>query len=338
MSTLTALFRLWRVETTPKPNKKKGRNMKRLIEFKHKIILSLLIASALVVLAQPAAHAQNFGPWGPAVSVDPDRANGINTAFNDGCPIEGPDGLTLFFASNRAGVLDVWVASRPNENAPWASPERLPFPVNTTTSNEFCPTPLPGNRLLFVSTRSNLCGGAAPNPDIYSTQLHPVRGWLPPEHLGCEVNSGFEEFSPSQVEAKGMTILFFSSSRSTAPLHKIYMSLKQADGTWGTATLVNELNAAGASDARPNVRKDGLEIVFDSTRGGGPSQIYTAKRSSIFEPWSTPELLDANVNSPAFAQSRATISRDSTRLYFGSTRANQPGDQGSDIFVSTRSR
>ena len=41
------------------------------------------------------------------------------------------------------------------------------------------------------------------------------------------------------------------------------MSVQQPDGSWGTATLVNELNAAGASDARPNVRKDGLEIVFD---------------------------------------------------------------------------
>jgi hypothetical protein len=307
-------------------------------QFKKTLILPLLIALALVALAQPVAHAQNFGPWGLAVSVDPDRINGINTPFNDGCPIEAPDGHMLFFASNRSGVLDIWVASRPSENAPWASPERLPFPVNTTVANEFCPTPLPGNGLLFVSTRSNVCGGPGPNPDIYYTQLHPVRGWLPPEHLGCEVNSGFEEFSPSLLEADGMTILFFSSSRSDAPRHKIYMSVQQPDGSWGTATLINELNAAGASDARPNVRKDGLEIVFDSTRGGGLPQIYTARRSSILEPWSTPKLLDANVNSPAFAQTRASISRDGSRLCFGSTRANQPGDQGSDIFVSTRDR
>jgi Tol biopolymer transport system component len=313
--------------------------MNALTQFKKTLILPLLIAVALVVVcAQPAAHAQNFGPWGPAVSVDPDRSNGINTPFNDGCPIEGPDGYMLFFASNRDVVLDldIWVASRSSLGDPWASPEKLPFPVNTT-ANEFCPTPLAGNRLLFVSTRSNLCGGAGPNPDIYETQLHPVRGWLPPQHLGCEVNSGFEEFSPSLVEADGMTILFFSSSRSDHPRHKIYMSVQQPDGTWGTATLVNELNAAGASDARPNVRKDGLEIVFDSTRAGGPPQIYTATRSSILDPWSAPELLGPNVNLPAFAQSRPSISHDGRRLYFGSTRDNQQGDVGSDIFVSTRS-
>jgi Tol biopolymer transport system component len=314
--------------------------MNPLPPFKKTLILRLLIAVALaLVCAQPAAQAQNFGPWEPAVSVDPDRSIGINTSFNDGCPIEGPDGHMLFFASNRDGVLDIWVASRSSLGDPWVSPEKLPFPVNTTTSNEFCPTPLAGNRLLFVSTRSNLCGGAGPNPDIYESQLHPVKGWLPPQHLGCEVNSGFEEFSPSLVETDGMTILFFSSSRSnpSPPRHKIYMSVQQPDGSWGTATLVNELNAAGASDARPNVRKDGLEIVFDSTRGGGPSQIYTASRSSIFDPWSAPEPLGPNVNFPGFAQSRPSISHDGRRLHFGSTRDNQPGDVGSDIFVSTRS-
>ena len=112
----------------------------------------------------------------------------------------------------------------------------------------------------------------------------------------------------------------------------------QPDGSWATAP-VHELNRPGASDARPNVRHDGLEIVFDSTRAGGPPQIYSATRSSVFDPWSRPELLDTNVNLPGFAQTRPSISRDGRRLYFGSSRDNLPGDLpgGADVFVSTRS-
>jgi WD40-like Beta Propeller Repeat len=311
--------------------------MNALTQLKKTLILPLLTAVALVVVcAQPAAHAQNFGAWEPAVSVDPNRVNGVNTPFNDGCPIEAPDGHRLFLASDRSGDLDIWVAYRAITSDPWVLQERLPSPVNESPSNEFCPTPLPGNGLLFVSTRSNLCGGATNNADIYYTRFHPILGWLPPEHLGCEVNSGFEEFSPSLVEADGMTMLFFSSNRADGIRHKIYMSLLLPDGSWGTPTLVNEVNSA-ASDARPNVRKDGLEIVFDSTRGGGPPQIYSATRSSVLQLWSTPELLGPNVNLPAFAQSRPTISRDGKRLYFGSTRDNQPGDRGADVFMSTRS-
>lgn len=117
------------------------------------------------------------------------------------------------------------------------------------------------------------------------------------------------------------------------------MSVFQSDGTFSPATPVDELNVAGASDARPNVRKDGLEIVFDSTRAGGPPQVYSATRASIVEPWSLPALLDGNVNWAGFAQSRPSLSRDGTRLYFGSTRANVPGDLAgsADVFVATRS-
>jgi hypothetical protein len=299
-----------------------------------------LAALFAVLSTTTPLHAQQFGPWQGAVSVDPGRT-GVNTSANDGCPIEAADGLRLVIASNRSGTIglnDLWLASRANESDPWGAPVNLGRPVNSE-ANDFCPTPLPGNRLLFVSTRANHCGGSGNNPDIYYTQWNPVHGWREPEPLSCAVNSGFEEFSPSLVESEGVTMLFFSSNRDTAPAHKLYVSVFQADGTFTPAMPVDELNFPGGSDARPNVRKDGLEIVFDSTRAGGPPQIYTATRDSIFEPWSRPVRLDGAINAAGFAQTRPSLSRDGTRLYFGSTRANVPGDMvnSADVFVATRS-
>lgn len=287
----------------------------------------------------PAALAQNFGEWGSPVSLDPDRAIGINTPFNDGCPIESPDGHTLYFATDRSGnQLDIWTASRGLENG-W-DVEPLAFPVNTLAA-EFCPTPLRGRQLLFVSTRANNCGGIGPNADIYHSRRDDQGNWLKPEPLGCNINSGGAEFSPSLVEAEGETMLFFSSDRGTPGKHRIYVSFLEPDGTWRAAEEVHQLNATGFSDARPNVRKDGLEIVWDSTRDGGPSQIYAATRPSIFESWSDPRRLDTCplecVNDPSQAQSRPSLSRDGTRLYFGSTRANAIlGGVQSDIYVATR--
>ena len=286
----------------------------------------------------PTAYAQNFGEWGVPASIDPSRLL-VNTTRNDGCPIETPDGQQLFFASDRGSSLDIWVASRESEAGDFTSVERLPYPVNvtaadTTDHRDFCPTPLPGNRLLFVSARANNCGGTGNNPDIYITRLHPVKGWLPPEPLSCDVNSGAEEWSPSLVEAEGKTLLYFSSTRGDR-VQRIYVSELQSDGSWSQATEVVELNLPGAQNARPNVRKDGLEIVFDSTYGGVMPDIWTASRASVLEAWSGLHKIE-NVNSPG-AETRATISRDGQRLYFGSTRANQSGDTGADIFVSTRS-
>ncbi len=304
-----------------------------------------MAAAVLVqlVLLHGSAEAQQFGAWQPAISVAPDadRATGVNTFANDGCPIEAPDGHMLFLASTRPGTLganDIFVSFRASENHPYGEPVNLGAPVNST-AQDFCPTPLPGNQLLFVSTRADNCGGAGANPDIYYTRLHPAGGWIEPEPLPCTVNSGAEEFSPSLVEAGGTWMLFFSSSRDDAPRHRIYVSVLQPDGTWGAATPVLELNSPGASDARPNVRKDGLEIVFDSTRDGGLPQIYTATRSTISAPWSSPVLLGPDVNWSTFAQTRASLSWDGTRLYFGSTRSNQAGDVpgSADVFVATRS-
>lgn len=296
------------------------------------------------VLCAPAALAQNFGEWGSPVSLDPSRTIGINTAVNDGCPIEAPDGLTLYIASDRSGTLDIWTAWRAIDDTWEIRP--LKFPVNTLAA-EFCPTPLPGNQLLFVSTRANNCGGAGANADIYYTRKDHEGNWLEPQPLSCNINSGGAEFSPSLVNAEGATMLFFSSDRGTPGKHRIYVSFQELDGTWRAAEEVHELNAPGFSDARPNVRKDALEIVWDSTRDGGASQIYAATRTSIFEAWSNLKRLDTCapgerdgegcVNDPNEAQSRASLSRDGTRLYFGSTRANKAlGGVQSDIYVATR--
>lgn len=291
-----------------------------------------IVVLALVLAATAAVKAQQFGDWGPAVNAGPQ----LNSPLTDGCPIEAPDGHQLFMASNREGSagLDIWVSTRSSESHPWEAPARLPAPVNSA-ANDFCPTPLPGNRLLFVSTRSNTCGGGN-NADIYYAQLHPSRGWLPPQHLGCAINSPFEEFSPSLVEAEGTSMLFFSSNRLTgvAGQHDLYVSVLLPDGTFGPAQYVAELNS-GADDARPNVRKDGLEIVFDSTRNGGASEIFTSTRASVFAPWAPPSPLGAHVNDAIWSETRASLSRDGTRLTFGSNRPGGLG--GSDVYVSTRS-
>ncbi len=292
---------------------------------------NVIIATAVVLVAVLChVSLEGHGPggvwaWRAAQPVP----GSVNTTALEGCPIESPDGHYLFMASNRANNLDIWVAYRDRGDDPWGVPSRLPEPVNSEF-DDFCPTSLTGGRLMFVSKRPSDCGvGFA---DIYETRLDPALGWLPPVILPCtaadDVNSFADEFSPSLVEAQGRTILFFSSARDG--VQKIYTAERHANGEWGPATPVEELNS-GFQDARPNVSHDGLEIVFDSTRDGGPPDIWTATRSKLSRRWSAPRKLGTNVNSDA-AESRPSLSRDGTRLYFGSTRQ---GGQ-SDIYVAKR--
>jgi hypothetical protein len=288
---------------------------------------AVALVAALCHVSIEGYSLAGVGAWRAAQPVP----GSVNTPALEGCPIESPDGHYLFMASNRGGNLDIWAAYRAREGDVWGVPSRLPEPINSDF-DDFCPTPLTGGRLMFVSRRPHdHCPASAAN--IYETRLDPALGWLTPEILPCttaaDVNSFADEFSPSLVEAEGRTFLFFSSGRDG--VQKIYTSRRRADGTWAPAVPVEELNS-GFQDARPNVSHHGLEIVFDSTRDGGAPDIWTATRSSLSEPWSAPQKLGPRVNSAA-AETRPSLSGDGRRLYFGSTRE---GGQV-DIYVARRS-
>ena len=84
------------------------------------------------------------------------------------------------------------------------------------------------------------------------------------------------------------------------------------------------LNDLAANDIQPNVRRDGLEVVFSSNRRGtlGGQDIWTATRRSVRKPWSAPVSVGA-VNTPA-AETRPSLSGWADRLLFG----RAPGPEG----------
>jgi hypothetical protein len=266
----------------------------------------------------------------------------INTAALDGCPIQSPDGLSLYMASNRPGGrggLDVWVATRSSTSAPWGAPANLGEPVNSA-ADDFCPTPVGKNGLFFVSREA--LPGACGQGDIYFTHRTGAAGWAEPERLLCAPmgpNSELDEQGPSWVSVdkklRGKKQLFFSrSSASPAVPGEIYVSERQSGARFGPATAVGGLNDAAANDIQPYVRADGLEVVFSSNRSGGAGaqDIWIATRSSLDAPWGTPTNLGAVVNTGA-AESRPSLSGNGAQLLFG----RAPGPEGSsDIYMTTR--
>jgi hypothetical protein len=282
--------------------------------------------------------AQHFGEWSAPVNAEsiPGTSSELNTAFNDGCPIQAPDGLSLFIASNRPGGfggLDIWVARRASPDQPYGAPENLGEPINSA-ADDFCPSPVRGKGLFFVSARIQAegCGGA----DMYFAREN--RGvYQEPQNLGCDINSAAGEASPSFFEDdSGNSDLYFSSNRAGGfepggADSDIYLSLN-----FGAALLAPGLNTA-SDDARPNVRKDGREIVFDSNRAGGPGgfDIWTATRESIYGDWLQPVHLNTSINTAA-NETRASLSWDGLTMVFGS---NRPGGEGmADVYVTTREK
>jgi hypothetical protein len=304
--------------------------------------IGLSFAVAIVGVAPLAAVAQamQFSAWAPAQKLDEVAGNSseLNTPFLDGCPIQSPDGLSLYMASNRPGgqgLLDIWVARRGSTSAPFGAPENLGSPVNSA-ADDFCPTPVRGGGLFFVSREA--LPGSCGLGDIYFTRFNLVHGWSEPVHLACAPegpNSTLDEQGPSYVEVDGEALLYFSRSSSSVT-GEIFVSTRLADGNFGPAAPVTELNDAAANDIQPNVRKDGRELVFSSNRSGtlGGQDVWVSTRDSVHDPWSAPVNLGQAVNSDA-AETRPSLSWDARELLFG----RSPGPEGmSDIYVATRDK
>src|SRR5690242_2026758 len=103
----------------------------------------------------------------------------VNSPQSDGCPIESRDGLSLYIASMRGGPdNDIWAADRTDKRQPFSEPKRLEAPVNSL-SNDFCPTPIYGSYLLFVSDRPgpDTCNAGPGRGDIYIVRRNAASGW-----------------------------------------------------------------------------------------------------------------------------------------------------------------
>ncbi|MBV6418182.1 MAG: hypothetical protein CMLOHMNK_02981 [Steroidobacteraceae bacterium] len=291
-----------------------------------------------VVLAWYPAH------WPPAQkswSVATPVAE-VNSTAGDGCPIESRDGLSLYIASARPGTLggnDIWAADRASKDEPFGEPQNLGAPVNTA-ANDYCPTPIHGSWLLFVSERTGAgtCNAGPGLGDIYMIRRNAAFGWGEPSHLGCMEagtgpNSSGAEFSPSLVSTHEGTFLYFSSTVSGN--HDIYRSKRRRDGSFGPPEPVTELNTE-YDDRMPNVSRDGLEVVFSSTRptdangtaAFGGFDVYVATRRNTRQPFSAPVNVGPNVNTSG-SETRASLSWDLERLYFG---------RNGDIYSSSRPR
>jgi hypothetical protein len=175
----------------------------------------------------------------------------------DDSPFLSPDGSKLFFISQRPPIggeqapkkEKIWVTERISES--WSEPRPLPDIINS----------MDGIHWQFsVDNEGNLYFGArgGQEGEIYWAKYKDGQYGLP-EKLGSEINAaGFYNYAPF-IYPDGRLLLF---SRSRAKDRaKIFVSVKQKDGTWTEAKMLFD-NAA-----RPAVALDGRCLFF--ARGDG---------------------------------------------------------------------
>jgi hypothetical protein len=154
------------------------------------------------------------------------------------------------------------------------------------------------------------------------------------------VNSAFNDAGPSYFEndEAGAPQLYFNSNRPGFPgTANVFISEQAADGSFGAAVLVLELNSPGFEVNRASIRHDGLEIFFTSGRPGSiadSADLWVATRETVFDAWSEPINLGLPVNSELL-DVQPYISSDRETLFFASNRA---GGGSTDLYMTTRTK
>jgi hypothetical protein len=291
------------------------------------------------VAAADVVGRDGFG-WSEPVWLGPV----VNSTARDWEPTVSPDGLHLYFHSDRSGGvggMDIWVSRRTHPNAPWEQPVNLGAPINTAAGDGDATFTADGRTMFFMSQGHGGYGSqdifvsfrADPNDDF---------GWQPPINLGPDVNTAAGEATPSYVENEDGGTLYFTRVSTGSPTSSdVYKARVSRTGeTFGPAVLVPELSLPGIADGALTVRADGRELIFWSggaaaLRPGtvGLADLWVSTRHSVNDAWSTPRNLGLPVNT-IFAELSATLSPDGRTLHFTS---NRPGGLGqNDLWMTTR--
>ena len=251
----------------------------------------------------------------------------VNSTSNETVVCLSPDGLEMYFISDRpggSGDWDIWVTKRAATDADWGPSENLGPTVNSPQFEGGAHISPDGLALYFGSLRPEGQG----TQDIWTTtRLSKNDPWTTPVNLGPPVNSPYHETCPA-VSADGLELYFSSGTRPGGSGKKdIWLSTRPSvEEPWGEPANLGSVVNTVYMDDYIWLSPDGLLLVFDSDRPGGFGgyDLWITRRASRGEPWTIPVNLGSGVNGPGL-EALGALSADGQMLYFCSDR---PGGLG----------
>lgn len=146
----------------------------------------------------------NNGIWSKPIKLS-DAVNSVS--YNEKQPSISPDGLTLYFVSNRpggSGGYDVWCATR-SPGGPWNPAKNLGNTINTPF-DEQSPFIHFDNQTLYFSSNGHPGMG---RQDIFVSRRDSLGRWQVPQNLGFPINTHKSE-EGMVVNARGTTAYYSS--------------------------------------------------------------------------------------------------------------------------------
>lgn len=184
----------------------------------------------------------------------------FTTRYNDVDISVSPDGMKLFFSSNRISEPDketksdfnIWCCYREGDN--WGKPIKQGGEINSK-SDDFYPVVTSDGTLFFNSQRA----GQGTN-DIYTSGLKDGE-YLPAEKLGDKINTEFREFD-AYVDPDKKFIIFASDRPGGFGQSDLYISFRIENNDWSQSTNMGpEINGPG-NEYSPYLSPDGKYLFY----------------------------------------------------------------------------
>ncbi len=188
--------------------------------------------------------------------------------YKDLEPFLSPNGLQLFFASNRIDNqskeikkdIDIWYVERTSLQGNWSAPKNV-GPIINTNANEYYPSVTNKGDLFFTAAYKDAKG----KEDIYVSRF--VNGaYTKPVSLGTGVNS--EKYEFNAFVAPDESFIMFTSYGRKDDLGRgdLYISFKGKNNRWMPAKHLNTPINSATIDYCPFVDVKTNTLYFTSER------------------------------------------------------------------------
>lgn len=201
----------------------------------------------------------------------------VNTMGNEGAPTLSADGQYMFFAScmemtgdygsperKGYGSCDIFYSQKINNK--WSTPVNAGPQINTKNWETQPSFSSDGKTLYFI--RGSVTREGIKNPDIYSATIGPDGKFAEPVRLSDMINTPFKEESVF-IHPDNQTLYFSSEGHPGMGGLDIFMSKRQADGSWGTPVNLGYPINTVVDENSLLVDANGKFAYFASEREGG---------------------------------------------------------------------